>query len=1050
METLIANSGLQFYSQKVELNISEPCMLKSGKTLKYSFVESEDIITETRVFDLLCTHSSGALIPYKEIKDAEVQTIKPDNNDELDEAGCIKMKPDAEIQLFSTYSPGQPEVISINSLEALRVRQADHQQVSAFSLLVNHWLPMPFFEKPQGDVCLSYPTGWARMKLIPLGKGVNKNSEAFRIVWAFDTTTGDFLSDLRPMFDENETEKQFCLCNRADLLLNFMFTEDGKLSPFAVYISSILGLDVDNMLKNRQPQVFKFVAYYIYLVNYIRISGFAPEITLYNDPDKSIPVDLVLDIGNSRTCGVLFEEGDSCRAIMLELRDMSRPWVTYRDPFDMRICFRQADFGNGIILDEDMFQWRSLVRLGNEARSLIYRSIEDVGLSEETTNYSSPKRYLWDEKPFDGVWKNMTTVDDPYNVRSNQSVFLKGLSENFDSDGSYKPDEFNSIETNYSRSSLMTFVMVEIFNQAFMQINSISYRSPLHGWGRVDCSRYLRNIVITCPTAMPRREQIRLRQAAVDAFDVLQRANPSLKPVTISPSPESLKINDDFAEPGMRQWGYDEASCSQLVYLYAELSQRYDGEASRFFESKGHVRPEFVEEGYTQKALTIGSVDIGAGTTDLMICSYQQSGKGKIVPVPKFWDSFYLAGDDILKNIVQNVILDGPMRGSKTEGSIASVTLARLQEMTNDELRQLNVYTDPDQPIYRAKIDSIARIIIPAQREAAIKELSINLVRGIFGRDASYLSARERRCRVDFNTQVSVPIAQKFMGLVAAGQSPRRFTFEELFKDIKPADYLLDFFEEHFGYRFEELIWDFDPEQINKEVRHTMEALMKQLSIVLSAYHCDIVVLSGRPTSLPALPELFIKHYPVTPERLVRLNKYRVGTWYPFADPDGDFNDHKSVVAVGAMVGFLSSTQGFNGMALDFSRMIKMMKPTSNYIGIYKSLRQRVDPTLLTPNKTSASFDLNVFPAALGCRQLDSVGYQARPLYAIYNYSNSPSLRITISRFYRDDRELIMLDEVTDDQGNDIPRQQIELVPQSLVDDGKYWLDKGEFELSLK
>jgi hypothetical protein len=43
-----------------------------------------------------------------------------------------------------------------------------------------------------------------------------------------------------------------------------------------------------------------------------------------------------------------------------------------------------------------------------------------------------------------------------------------------------------------------------------------------------------------------------------------------------------------------------------------------------------------------------------------------------------------------------------------------------------------------------------------------------------------------------------------------------------------------------------------------------------------------------------------------------------------------------------------------------------------------------------------------------------------------------------------------MLDEVTDDQGNDIPRQQIELVPQSLVDDGKYWLDKGEFELSLK
>lgn len=1050
METLIANSGLQFISQIVEFNVSEPCKLKSGRTLKYSFAETEDILSATRTFDILCPHPSGALIPSKEIKDADMQVIKQDNNDELDEAGCIKIKADAAIQLLTTFDPSDPSVISVNSLEAYRIKGENYQQVSAFSLLLNQWLPMPFFEKPSDNVSTPYPTGWTRMKIIPLGKGSAKDTQSFRIVWAFDTTLGDVICDLRPFFDLNETEKVFSLCNRTDLLLSYMFTEGGHLSPYAYYISSLLGIDVERMLKEQQPQTFKFVAFYIYFVNFIRISGFAPEVTLYCDPEKSIPVDLVLDIGNSRTCGVLFEEGDSRRAMMMELRDMSRPWITYREPFDMRICFRQADFGNGIILDEDMFIWRSLVRLGNEARSLIYRSIEDMGLSEETTNYSSPKRYLWDEKKFDGQWKYMTTVDDPFNVRSSESIFMKGLSEFFDVDGSYKPDDFNSMDTCYSRSSLMTFVMVEILNQAIMQINSLGYRNPQHGWGRVDCSRYLRNIVITCPTAMPRLEQIKLRQAAVDAFDVIRRSNPIIKPVTITPSPEALKINDPYAEPGTRQWGYDEASCSQLVYLYAELTQRYDGEASRFFDAKGHIRPEFVEEGYNKKSLTIGSVDIGAGTTDLMICSYQQSGRGKIVPVPQFWDSFYLAGDDILRNVVQNVILDGPMRGSKTEGSIASVTLARLQDMTNEELRQLRIYTDPEQPIYRAKIDAITRCLTPEQREATIKDLAINLVRGIFGKDASFLSARERRCRVDFNTQVSLPIAQMFMGLVATGQSPRRYTFDEIFKKDRPASYLLDFFEEHFGYRFEELIWEFDPEMINKEVRHTMEALMKQLSIVLSAYHCDVVVLSGRPTSLSALPELFIKHYPVTPERLVRLNKYRVGTWYPFADPDGDFNDHKSVVAVGAMVGFLASTQGFNGMALDFERMIKKMTPTSNYIGLFKSQRQRVDPTLLTPNKTSATIDLHVFPAAIGCRQLDSVGYQARPLYVLYNNSNSPSLRITLSRFYQEDREKVMLDEITDDQGNDIPRRDVELIPQSLVDDGKYWLDKGEFELSLK
>lgn len=72
-----------------------------------------------------------------------------------------------------------------------------------------------------------------------------------------------------------------------------------------------------------------------------------------------MPVDLVLDIGNSRTCGVLFEEGDFTKSKMLELRNLSKPWISYENKsFDMRIAFRKADFGNDIVLDEDIFQWK--------------------------------------------------------------------------------------------------------------------------------------------------------------------------------------------------------------------------------------------------------------------------------------------------------------------------------------------------------------------------------------------------------------------------------------------------------------------------------------------------------------------------------------------------------------------------------------------------------------------------------------------------------------------------------------------------------------------
>ena len=172
-------------------------------------------------------------------------------------------------------------------------------------------------------------------------------------------------------------------------------------------------------------------------MNFIRVIGAAPEVTLHNNTRKQIDVDLVLDIGNSRTCGVLFEEGDFTKAMMLEIRDMSDPSKTYEKSFDMRLAFRKADFGNDIVLDDDAFEWRSFVRIGDEAKRLVYRSLEEDGLSERTTNYSSPKRYLWDMKPFDCKWENLITINDPYGIKLAGNIYIPGLSELFDHNGNY-------------------------------------------------------------------------------------------------------------------------------------------------------------------------------------------------------------------------------------------------------------------------------------------------------------------------------------------------------------------------------------------------------------------------------------------------------------------------------------------------------------------------------------------------------------------------------------------------------------------------------------
>jgi hypothetical protein len=126
------------------------------------------------------------------------------------------------------------------------------------------------------------------------------------------------------------------------------------------------------------------------------------------------------------------------------------------------------------------------------------------------------------------------------------------------------------------------------------------------------------------------------------------------------------------------------------------------------------------------------------------------------------------------------------------------------------------------------------------------------------------------------------------------------------------------------------------------------------------------------------------------------------------------------------------------------------MKSTACYIGDYNSRRQQIATSYLTPGKSSATVQFVVFPSFVGCKQLDSPLYQARPLYAIYNNTNHHALRVTLSRNYHESREDIQVEEIMDDQGNTLPKTSIELVLQSITDDGKYWLDKGEFELAVK
>ncbi|MBN6345147.1 virulence factor SrfB, partial [Escherichia coli] len=116
---------------------------------------------------------------------------------------------------------------------------------------------------------------------------------------------------------------------------------------------------------------------------------------------------------------------------------------------------------------------------------------------------------------------------------------------------------------------------------------------------------------------------------------------------------------------------WDEATCGQLVYLYNETQIKFGERTEAFFASQ--VRED--NRALTgDSTLKIASIDIGGGTTDLVITRYKlDTGTGsnvKIIPTQLFREGFKIAGDDILLDIIQICVLPA-LRTALTDAGIS-------------------------------------------------------------------------------------------------------------------------------------------------------------------------------------------------------------------------------------------------------------------------------------------------------------------------------------------------------------------------------------------
>lgn len=913
----------------------------------------------------------------------------------------------------------------------------------------NTWFPMPFFQL-NGRRSDFGPTNWCRFKLIPNGQ--DGRIRRYDLLLAFDTKTvfeeeGFEEEDLQetPIFtNAADLSKNYALCNTEEGLIGYCSEEKNCGWVDKYILKHFHGVDNINDKKLEMPKT-KYLAQYIYIVRYIQQFGNLPAITLFSNQNAAYGnVDLVVDIGNSRTCAVLFDNSDFTKSSPLELQDFTEPVSEmnlnkYRDSFDMRLAFREANFGGKFGLENSsQFVYPSMIRLGKEANRLIHKATNMNTGVEKTSTFSSPKRFLWDEKSQKREWEFVQLEGE-----AAQPIYVEGISEQLNMDGSLNTEGSGAIENRYSRKALMTFAFLEILSQAKMQINSFPQRSH---WGGEATPRKIGRIIVTCPTAMSHKEQVALRKCAEDAAIMLDRffektyseemdEREIRRRIKVVPSAKKLSARENRTE-----WIYDEATSAQFVFLYAEVKERYKKNVKDYFDFYGKVRTDKELEGYDKKSLTVGSVDIGAGTTDVMIAAYKYEdtdAQCALTPVPLFWESFYFAGDDLMKQLIQQLVIEG--KHSPLE----------------KKLRELG-------------------------------RKPVEILQPFLGTDVG-VSFRNRQLRSDFNLQISVPIVSFYLELLKQDSDDKILSYGDIFGANPPTQTVLQHFQNSFGFDFTTVQWTYKKRVVSDIVEKTFDSLIGKISSLLSYHSCDIVLLSGRPTSLKPLADLFFKYYAISPNRLKSMNDYRVGRWYPedkrypYIDGNGRFLNPKSIITTGAMIGHLAEN-GLNGFSLHLSELKSKLLPTTFFFGKLNEETLDYLGTFISKENNHVTIQVSSLPFRIGVRQLDIPAYPSRPFYTLgyndfkiedrvlgrFDDDNPPMnqvqeeiqrekdkirrgmpLQITISRDINEDVEKLVVEEVMDKEGNTVNKNFFNLQVQSMSEVENFWLDTGIFSINL-
>ena len=691
-------------------------------------------------------------------------------------------------------------------------------------------------------------------------------------------------------------------------------------------------------------------------------------------------VDLVLDLGNTRTSALLFDHIKNLTFPPLQFRQNFKPLRIKPDPLSGEfgsVDDVEAGIADSWFVLHELDHQRYRTRIDSKEPDLLLREW-DVHVETQTTGYwpfrrkekvvtgsvieripqmfmqispvlvgdaayrqfhrpyarnlvetgaliqqSSPKRFYWDDRPSVLDWSMLLNEWDPqYDEKPKGAAFLPKLQGDLcrfldeetgkvsrrslsdEISATERPDPYPE-SPRYPRQATLTWFLLHLLERAMVQAND-SFKE-----GLAFVPRRFRKVLVTYPSGWTDKEVETYRKCCEDALDIFSAVN--VRNGVDSP----LRL-----ELVKREQSPDEAVAGQLPFLFSETI-RYPGQTvGDWIATMGRHRGG--EDG--ADTIRVMNFDIGGGTTDISILEYRdcgQTGTGinDLSNKLLFKDGQALAGDDLLKRIIEKVVLGPLVRNRDPLALRLSTLFARAAAA-------------PDQQAVRSRI--VRTCLIPLATYCLSNTRPGHIVRQFSAQDAG----------------ISPANWQEFNELLSKGGEELRIEIEQP--------------------RF-----SFDSAAIASLMEETFAPLFRSCALYAAAYEVDMVVFSGKTSEQPHMRQMARDMLPLEEERLVFARSFRPGQWYPFTNDDGFIADAKTVTVVGAALYYALS----GGFVQNWT--IQTEKPAAEDIrnewGVFSAMRDQKSVLLKADSET---FVAKLTPGTLLARRRSIIS-SPEPVYKI-------------------------------------------------------------------